>query len=245
MFTHDINNVITIGSFTATLDDFLLLEPSYRLPDGAFWQFYVPGVKHLIGYGLYQRDDGPTWEDGDVYLSNETEYAAMQPDTTPNVPGFEADLVAAFGGDYLAINSLYSGWPLFKDTLEAQQWSVADLLLTNAYVDGEINTATYTAIVAAARANYIPMALQGRPGVLPLNILDIAYPPVIIIPGPAQADSLTISASESASYLVPVPTTTDSMAIQATEIAALVLPISILSGDTVPVTANEGVPVIV
>lgn len=246
MFTHDAKDLITVGAFTATLDDFLLLEPSYRLPDGAIWQFYSPGIKHLIGYGLYQRDGGTTWSDGDVYLSNETEYATMQPDTSPDVAGFEADLVAAFGGDYQAINGLYSGWPLFKDAIESAQWSVADLLLTDSYVHYEITTDTYTAIIAAARANYIPMALQGRPGLMPLNITDYAYPPVIIIPGPNQADSLTVVASEIASYLVPLPSATDSATIQiGAETAALVLPISILSGDSVDLHPTEGVPVIV
>ena len=245
MFTHDAKDVITIGSFTASLDNFLLLEPSYRLPDGAFWQFYVPGVKHLIGYGLYQRDDGSTWTDGDVYLANEAAYATMQPDTDPDVPEFEADLVAAFGGDYLAINSLYSGWPLFKDTLEAGQWATADLLLTNAYVNAEITTEIYTAIIAAARANYIPMALQGRPGLMPLNILDVAYPPVIIIPGPAQSDTLALGSSDLASYLVPVPSTADSSAVQATDAAALISPITILTDERLSVGLEEGIPVIV
>jgi len=242
MFTHDAKDIITIGSFTTTLDDFLLLEPSYRLPDGAFWQFYVPGVKHLIGYGLYQRDDGTTWTDGDVYLANEAEYSTMQPDTAPNVVGFEADLVAAFGGDYLAINSLYSGWPLFKDAIESFQWTVADLLLTDSYVRYEITTDTYTAIVAAARANYIPMALQGRPGLMPLNILDVVR--AIVVPDlQNKDDSLAVVASDVASYLVPVPSTSDSCTVQiGAETSALIQPISTYTNDRDIVSVNLSDP---
>lgn len=246
MFTHDAKNIITIGAFSATLDDFLLLEPSYHLPDGAYWQFYVPGVKHLIGYGLYQRDDGPSWSDGDVFLSNETAYSTMQPDTTPNVPGFEAALFAVFGGDVLAINSLYSGWPLFKNTLEAEQWMTADFLLTDSYVKYEFTTEIYTAIVAAARANYIPMALQGRPGIMPLNILDVVR--AIVVPDlQNKTDSLLIGLSDATpQVIVPVPSTSDSCTVQiGTETAALVLPITIKSGDTVPVNPTESTPTLV
>lgn len=244
MFTHDTNNKITVGTFTANLADFMLLEPAYQLPTGAIWQFYVPGVKHFVGYGLYQRDEGPTWTDGDAYLAHETEYATLHPDTSPNVAGFEIALVAAFGGDYLAINSLYSGWPLFRDTLEGGQWATADLLLTNAYVNYEIDTATYTAIVAAARANYIPMALQGRPGLMPLTLIDMAYPPVAIIPGPSQSDALAVGATEVASYLVPL-SSSDSATVDCTDAAALVAPLSVLADDTTELPMEEGAPVIV
>ena len=244
MFTHDAKDVITVGAFTASLDDFLILEPSYHLPDGALWQFYVPGVKHLVGYGLFQRDEGTLWTDGDVYLTQETYYSTVQPDTTPNVSGFEAALVAAFGGDYLAINSLYSGWPLFKDALESFQWSLADLLLTDSYVRYEITTETYTAIVSAARANYIPMSLQGRPGLMPLNILDVITS-VIVLDLQNKTDSLAVSASDLASYLVPVPTVSDDSTMDCTEVSTLVLPITVKSGDSARVTATEGVPVIV
>lgn len=216
MFTHDIKDQITVGTFTATLDDFLLLEPSYRLPDGALWQFYVPGSKHLIGYGLYQRDDGPTWVDGDVFLANEAAYATAQPDTSPNVLGFETALIVAFGGDYLAINSLYSGWPLFKDALETAQWALADLLLTNAYVKYEITTAIYTAIITAARANYIPMSLQGRPGLMPLHLVDEAR----VLAQPTNVtDALAIGLSEAAPYAIIISPiqSNDSILIGASE----------------------------
>jgi hypothetical protein len=168
----------------------------------------------------------------------------MQPDTTPNVAGFETDLFAVFGGDVLAINSLYSGWPLFKNTLEAEQWTTADFLLTDAYVKYEIDTPIYTAIVAAARANYIPMALQGRPGLMPLNILDVITS-VIVLDLQNKTDSLTIGTSEAASYLVPVPALSDDNTMDCTEVSALVLPITVKSGDVMAVPLTEGTPVIV
>lgn len=245
MFMHSDKDKITIGAFTATLDNFLLLEPSYHLPRGAIWQLYVPGNKHLVGYGLFQRDEGPVWADGDAYLANETAYATMQPDTSPDVAGFEAALVAAFGGDFVAINNLYSGWPLFRDMLEGAQWSVADLLLSTAYANGEISTATYTAIVSLAQQFYIPMALQGRPGIMPLNLLDTASV-VILLPGGNQADSLAVGLSEGdGQVIVPIPVTPDAAAVQVSEVAQVESPVLVGANDDVTGDTTESTPTLV
>lgn len=240
MLTHDVQNRITVGAFTATLDDWLLLEPAYRLPDGALWQLYVPGEKHLVGYGLYQRDEGSTWAEGDVYLANESVYATMQPDTTPDVLGFEADLIAAFGGDYLAINSLYSGWPLFKDAIEAFNWTLADLLLTNAYVTYEITTETYTAIIAAAQANYIPMALQGRPGLMPLNLIDTVTLLAALTPDSPQTDTVAAGLDDVSYIQYGLDVALDTATVAATEISNMVEVEPVTPVDSATVDSVDG-----
>ncbi len=158
MFIHDANNKITVGQFSASLADFLVLEPTYRLPQPAIWQFYVPGVKHLVGDGFRQRSLALPWIEGDGYLANESSYTVRHPNLDPDVHGFEAALIQAFAGDFLAINTLYAAWPLFKDALESAQWPLADLILTTVYQRQGISTGIYVAIATAARANHIPIA---------------------------------------------------------------------------------------
>ena len=266
MFTHTDKDVIAIGAYQATLDNFLLLEPSYRLPDGALWQFYVAGDKHLIGYGLYQRDEGTSWTDGDTYLALESYYSSIQPDTTPNVAGFLADLVTIFG-DYVTLNSMYSGWPLFQQTLLEENWTAADDLLTDSYVNYQITTETYTAIVTSAQAHYLPMRLQGRPGLMPLNMLDVVR--AIVVPDlQNKTDSNTIGATDTAAVnqygttlydetarvaatdtvnnvmpLEPV-TPTDAAVYAATDATPTIVWIFV-TDDALVVAATEGAPVIV
>jgi hypothetical protein len=168
MFTHDIRNRITVGSFQASLDEFLLLEPSYHLPDGALWQFYVPGVKHLVGYGLKQRREPLPWTDGDTYIAREAEYDTARPDPRPNVKKFTRDLIIAFGGNYLAINALYAQWPLFKEALEAEQWPLVELVIQQAYATHAIDANIYSAILVAAKAYNLPIQLKGNPRNIPL-----------------------------------------------------------------------------
>lgn len=259
MFVHYANDTMLIGDVQEPLSEFLLDEPTYELPAQAIWRIYVPGEKHLLGYGWTQRDEAMPWEEGDAYLAREATYAASYAsrhiDTSPNVQGFEVALVDVFGGDYLAINSLYSGWPLFKNALEAEQWMVADLLLSDAYVNYEIDTATYTAIVTTARAFYIPMSLQGRPSILPLNLTDVV---AMIQAGITAIDSLSMGLTETADTIVVLPVTVSDIALVDLS-ETLAVPTSVLGAteelviDTVdavdlvptlyPSTENEIVPV--
>lgn len=267
MFIHDAQDRITVGAYHANLDDFLLLEPSYRLPDGGLWQLYVPGQKHLVSYGLYQRNEGTVWTDGDYYLSQETYYGTIQPDTTPDVPGFLDDLVMIFG-DYVTLNSLYAGWPLFQQTLLEENWTAADDLLTDSYINYEITTEIYTAIVASAQAHYLPMRLQGRPGLMPLNLLDVITLVAVVTPNSPQADTNVIGTTDTAEVnLYGMTLYDETAAIAASDVVNNVLPLepvtptddlayaasdaapTILYGthtaDTAAITATEGTPVIV
>jgi hypothetical protein len=266
MFIHDAQDRITVGAYHATLDDFLLIEPSYRLPDGALFQLYVPGDKHLVNYGIYQRDEGASWTDGDAYLALESYYSTIQPDTTPDVHGFLDALVAIFG-DYITLNSMYAGWPLFQQTLLEENWSATDDLLTDSYVNYQITTATYTAIVASAQAHYLPMRLQGRPGLMPLNILDVITLLAVLTPNSPQSDACAVAGddiayiqygrefqgdtavtgmSDSVNNVLPLEpvTPTDDLTVVADDTARA--PVALMvSTDSARVTATEGVPVIV
>ena len=267
MFIHDAQDRITVGAYHATLDDFLLIEPSYRLPDGALFQLYVPGDKHLVNYGIYQRDEGASWTDGDAYLALESYYSTIQPDTTPDVHGFLDALVAIFG-DYITLNSMYAGWPLFQQTLLEENWSAADDLLTDSYVNYQITTETYTAIVASAQAHYLPMRLQGRPGLMPINILDVITLVAVVMPNSPQTDTNAIGATDTAEVnlygmtlydetaalgatdtvnnvmpLEPV-TPTDDLAYAASDATPTIL-YGTRTSDSVEIPATEGTPVIV
>jgi hypothetical protein len=239
MFVHYANDTLLIGDVAEPLSEFLLDEPAYALPAQALWRVYVPGEKHLLGYGWTQRDEAMPWEEGDAYLAREATYAASYAlrhvDTSPNVPGFEAALILAFGGDYLAFNSLYAGWPLFKDALESADWAVADLLLSDSYLTYEIDTPTYTRIVALAQQYYLPMSLQGRPSILPLNMLDVIRYIQMALPA---VDAALVGLSEAADLIVVLPiSATDSMALDAADSAT---PLTVLaSTDDATIDATE------
>jgi hypothetical protein len=232
MFIHTDKDLITVGAYHATLADFLTLEPSYSLPDGGLWQLYVPGDKHLVSYGLYQRDEGTVWTDGDAYLALESYYSGIQPDTTPDVPGFLDDLINIFG-DYITLNSLYAGWPLFQQTLLEENWTAADDLLTDSYVNYQITTETYTAIVSSAQAHYLPMRLQGRPGLLPLNLTDVITLVAVVTPSSPQTDTGDLTATDAAEVnLIGITLPEDSAVVEAVEAVLNVMPLE-------PVTTTD------
>jgi len=245
MFIHTDKNVITVGAYQATLDDFLLLEPSYRLPDGALFQLYVPGDKHLVNYGIYQRDEGASWTDGDAYLALESYYGSIQPDTTPDVQGFLDDLVAIFG-DYITLNSMYAGWPLFQQTLLEENWTAADDLLTDSYVNYQITTETYTAIVISAQAHYLPMRLQGRPGLMPINILDVITLVAVVMPNSPQTDTNVVGATDTAAVnLYGMTLYDETVRISATDTVNNVLPLEpVTPTDALAYAASDATPTI-
>lgn len=240
MFLHNAQDHITVGAFSEPLDAWLLDEPAYQLPDGALWRLYDPGAKHFIGYGLFQRDGELPWIEGDVYLAKEAVYSAAHPTQIPDVPGFEAALVVAFGGDFLAINTLYSGWPLFKDMLESGQWTVADLLLSDSLAKGGITDALYLAIIAAARTYYIPLATLIRLDTVALSLHE-GLPAISI----AVSDTLVaglVEATAVATPLTPIQGT-DTLAIGSSDAVTITSTI-VEGGELMPIGLNDPTPTV-
>lgn len=79
--------------------------------------------------------------------------------TQPDVAGFKVALIGIFSGDFLAINSLYAAYPLFKDMLDSQTWAVVTLILTDAKEKAVINQGIYDGIKAALPTFHIPVDL--------------------------------------------------------------------------------------
>ncbi len=82
----------------------------------------------------------------------------VPPPLPPNSAGFEQAVKTALGGA-LAANSLAMSYPLFFPAVANGVWSDVQAFIIDANTKILITSTQYTAIKAAAAANYIPITL--------------------------------------------------------------------------------------
>lgn len=74
-FRHHQDGVIYINdNFQCKLEDFLTLEPDYKLPEGIIGQEYFQGKTHRVYTENSEDLLDPVWEEGDKYISKVEEY---------------------------------------------------------------------------------------------------------------------------------------------------------------------------
>jgi hypothetical protein len=96
MFLHHPDGLVTIGGFRCTLEEFLLDEPGYGLPEGTVGRCYQPGVTHWLTDGSGQIEGPLPWPEGEAYLAKESEYRTAQlARTAPPIPTLEECRTAA------------------------------------------------------------------------------------------------------------------------------------------------------
>jgi hypothetical protein len=88
-FRHHPDGLIYIGSLVYPLEQFLIDEPEYSLPDGIIGREYDPLNFHRLFNGTSQLDGGMPWADGDEYLSNEAAYRTAYDSRINALPSLE------------------------------------------------------------------------------------------------------------------------------------------------------------
>lgn len=118
--------------------------------------FYVDldGSGNVKGIYAKQQFNGQT-----QLADDHAKITAYLNPVVPNVPGFKVALIGIYAGDFLAINTLYAAYPLFKDMLDSQTWPVVTLILIDARSKAVISQGIYDGIKAALPTYHIPVEL--------------------------------------------------------------------------------------
>lgn len=144
MFTHHPDELIYIDDFVLSLDEFLIEEPAYILPEGMIGRVYIPEENHYyIDKQGYQLPAEFPWEAGDIYLGKKdiykTNYAerllSLEPFTASKVlnwQGLTSALrgTALFGKVYAAAKTdlnINVPFTLLTSTLNSANPNLADL----------------------------------------------------------------------------------------------------------------------
>jgi hypothetical protein len=111
-FQHHPDGVITINDLQYALDEFLVDEPDYQLPEGYIGREYVPGERHML-FTSTRADPQPlTWPEGDGYIAKVAEYQQRLAQAQADV---EADALAAM----TYIEKRRAEYPSGQDQLDA------------------------------------------------------------------------------------------------------------------------------
>lgn len=73
-FQHHPDGWITVNDFVCQLEEFLVDEPGYKLPESYIGREYVPGVKHFLLTDTRADPQPLEWAEGDQYLTKAGDY---------------------------------------------------------------------------------------------------------------------------------------------------------------------------
>lgn len=135
-FQHHPGGWITVNDFVCTLEEFLVDEPGYQLPEGYIGREYMPGVKHFLFTATRADPQSLVWLEGDNYLAKVDQYKQR-------FAKAQADVAAAAQAAMTYIEKRRAEYPPVQDQLDAL-WA------------GGEQAAAMKAIVDAINTKYLP-----------------------------------------------------------------------------------------
>lgn len=84
-FRHHPDGIIYINEWNCTVEDFLVVEPDYRLPKGYIGREYIQGEINRVYKEGEEKYLGKVWEVGDLMISKIEEYKKQIPDLNKKI----------------------------------------------------------------------------------------------------------------------------------------------------------------
>lgn len=165
-FRHTLDDSIYINSTSMPLSFFITLVPTYALPAGAIRAEYTQGVSYVASSATSIISSSTTYTDGDIYIANESAYAAAYAsylNPAPSLSQAKASKISemivyglAIKLEHVMVTISATPYEFFSDSMTLDELMRMDAMFTRSSmpVGFYVNDVTYAQIVMPAISDF-------------------------------------------------------------------------------------------